>query len=141
MHFANYVSSQTRRGNYLLTFLGQLDQASSHELVFIAQILSCLLTSIRIVGASSDQIVKRYVESRISVTVLQSRGAIRAEPVADWRLGRETSCMDYFPTSAALLMFTGANHMGANGARVSTGEMLQQIDFYCALCGLVLFLI
>ena len=38
-------------------------------------------------------------------------------------------------------MFTGANYMGTNGTRVSTGELLQQVDFYCAFFDLVVFLV
>ncbi len=114
MHFADYVSSQTRRRNYLFTFFGQPNQTSPHELICIAQVFNLFLTSIRIVGTSSDQIVERYVEGRIGVAVHQSRGAVSTKPIADGRLGREASCVDYFSTSTTLLVFSGANHMGAN---------------------------
>ncbi len=76
-------AGRERRRDYLLNIFGLFNQTSSDKFVCTAQVFRLFLANTRIVGTSSDQIVKRYVEGRIGVTVHQSRGAIRAEPVAN----------------------------------------------------------
>ena len=58
----------------------------------------------------------------------KARAAVLAEPIANsWLVGKAAG-VDNFSTGSTLLVLGSPNRVGADGARIGLGELLQEID-------------
>ena len=59
----------------------------------------------------------------------QAGAAVLAEPISNSRLAWKTAYVHSLPTGSTLSVLGGAHGVGADGAWIGFGELLQEVDF------------